>query len=143
MNRKEFFLKVGFGATAALVPACIAGLASSCSSDNSTLPSPAPAPSGVDFLLDTSIGSLATNGGYLITQGIVVARTNSGTFIAVSAACTHEGTNVNYVASANDFLCPNHGAQFSSSGVVTRGPANTNLKQYNTSLTGNSLRVYS
>ena len=86
---------------------------------------------------------IASNGGFLVSQGIVVARTNSGTFIAVSAACTHEGTNVNYVASANEFLCPNHGAQFSSTGVVTRGPANTNLKQYNTSLTGNSLRVYS
>jgi cytochrome b6-f complex iron-sulfur subunit len=94
-------------------------------------------------LLDVSTGSLAANGGYLVSQGIVVARTNSGTFIAVSASCTHEGTNVNYVASANDFLCPNHGAQFSSTGVVTRGPASTNLKQYNTSLTGNSLRVYS
>jgi cytochrome b6-f complex iron-sulfur subunit len=143
MNRKEFFSKVGFGAAAALVPACITGLASSCSSDNSTSPSPAPAPSGVDFILDVSTGSLASNGGFLVSQGIVIARTNSGTFIAVSAACTHEGTNVNYVASANDFLCPNHGAQFSSTGVVTRGPANTNLKQYNTSLTGNSLRVYS
>jgi cytochrome b6-f complex iron-sulfur subunit len=143
MNRKEFFSRVGFGAAAVLVPACIAGLASSCSSDNSTAPSPAPAPAGVDFILDVSTGSLAANGGYLVSQGIVVARTNSGTFIAVSASCTHEGTNVNYVASANDFLCPNHGAQFSSTGVVTRGPANANLKQYNTSLTGNSLRVYS
>lgn len=143
MNRKEFFSRVGFGAAAALLPACIAGLASSCSSDNSTSPSPAQAPSGVDFLLDVSTGSLATNGGYLVSQGIVVARTNSGTYIAVSASCTHEGTNVNYVASANDFYCPNHGAQFSSTGVVTRGPANTNLKQYKTSLTGNSLRVYS
>lgn len=143
MNRKEFFSRVGFGAAAVLVPACIAGLASSCSSDNSTAPSPAPAQAGVDFTLDVSTGSLAANGGYLVSQGIVVARTNSGTFIAVSASCTHEGTNVNYVASANDFLCPNHGAQFSSTGVVTRGLANANLKQYNTSLTGNSLRVYS
>ncbi|MFE3867804.1 ubiquinol-cytochrome c reductase iron-sulfur subunit [Flavobacterium sp. LS2P90] len=143
MNRKDFFSRVGFGAAAALLPACIAGLASGCSSDNSSSPIITQAPTGVDFLLDVSTGSLAANGGYLVSQGIVVARTNSGTFIAVSASCTHEGTNVNYVASTNDFLCPNHGAQFSSTGVVTRGPANTNLKQYNTSLTGNSLRVYS
>jgi cytochrome b6-f complex iron-sulfur subunit len=143
MDRKEFFSKVGFGAAAALLPACIAGIATSCSSDNSTSPSPAPAPSGVDFLLDVSTGSLATNGGYLVSQGIVVARTNSGTYIAVSASCTHEGTNVNYNASGNNFICPNHGAQFSSTGAVTQGPANTNLKKYNTTLTGNSLRVYS
>jgi cytochrome b6-f complex iron-sulfur subunit len=143
MDRKEFFSKVGFGAAAALLPACIAGIATSCSSDNSTSPSPAPAPSGVDFLLDVSTGSLATNGGYLVSQGIVVARTNSGTYIAVSASCTHEGTNVNYNASGNNFICPNHGAQFSSIGTVTQGPANSNLKKYNTTLTGNSLRVYS
>jgi cytochrome b6-f complex iron-sulfur subunit len=143
MDRKEFFSKVGFGAAAALLPACIAGIASSCSSDNSTSPSQAPAPSGVDFLLDVSTGSLATNGGFLVTKGIVVARTNSGTYIAVSASCTHEGTNVNYNASGNNFICPNHGAQFSSTGTVTQGPANSNLKKYNTTLTGNSLRVYS
>lgn len=143
MDRKEFFSKVGFGAAAALLPACIAGIATSCSSDNSTSPSPAPAPSGVDFLLDVSTGSLTTNGGFLVTKGIVVARTNSGTSIAVSASCTHEGTNVNYNASGNNFICPNHGAQFSSTGMVTQGPANTNLKKYNTTLTGNSLRVYS
>jgi cytochrome b6-f complex iron-sulfur subunit len=143
MDRKEFFSKVGFGAAAALLPACIAGIATSCSSDNSTSPSPAPAPSGVDFLLDVSTGSLATNGGYLVSQGIVVARTNSGTYIAVSASCTHEGTNVNYNASGNNFICPNHGAQFSSTGAVTQGPANSNLKKYNTTLIGNSLRVYS
>lgn len=143
MDRKEFFSKVGFGAAAALLPACIAGIATSCSSDNSTSPSPAPAPSGVDFLLDVSTGSLATNGGFLVTKGIVVARTNSGTYIAVSASCTHEGTNVNYNVSGNNFICPNHGAQFSSTGTVTQGPANSNLKKYNTTLTGNSLRVYS
>lgn len=143
MDRKEFFSKVGFGAAAALLPACIAGIATSCSSDNSTSPSPAPAPSGVDFLLDVSTGSLTTNGGFLVTKGIVVARTNSGTYIAVSASCTHEGTNVNYNASGNNFICPNHGAQFSSTGAVTQGPANSNLKKYNTTLTGNSLRVYS
>lgn len=143
MDRKEFFSKVGFGAAAALLPACIAGIATSCSSDNSTSPSPAPAPSGVDFILDVSTGSLTTNGGFLVTKGIVVARTNSGTYIAVSASCTHEGTNVNYNASGNNFICPNHGAQFSSTGTVTQGPANTNLKKYNTTLTGNSLRVFS
>jgi cytochrome b6-f complex iron-sulfur subunit len=143
MNRKEFFSRVGFGAAAALLPACMAGLASSCSSDNSSSPTTTPPPTGVDFILDVSTGSLATNGGYLVSQGIVVARINSGTYIAVSASCTHEGTNVNYNASGNNFICPNHGAQFSSTGTVTQGPANSNLKKYNTTLTGNSLRVYS
>jgi len=141
MTRKEFFASVGFGAAAVLIPACIGGLASSCSSDDNGHTTPAP--TNVNFTLDISTGALATNGGYLTTNGIVVARTNSGEFLAVSASCTHQGTNVKYQASANNFHCPNHGASFSSNGTVTQGPATSNLTRYNTTLTGNSLRVYS
>ncbi len=141
MTRKEFFASVGFGAAAVLIPACIGGLASSCSSEDNGHTTPAP--TNVDFTLDITTGALATNGGYLTTNGIVVARTNSGEFLAVSASCTHQGTNVKYVANENDFYCPNHGAKFSSNGTVTQGPASSNLKSYNTALTGSSLRVYS
>lgn len=140
MTRKDFFSKVGFGAALVLVPACIGGLASSCSTDDA---SSTPAPSGVDFTVDVSTGALAANGGYLVFKGIVIARTNTGTFLAVSAACTHEGTSVKYVASGNSFHCPNHGANFSNSGQHLNGPGSANLTQYNTTLTGSSLRVYS
>ena len=139
MNRKEFFARVGFGAAAVLVPTCIAGLATSCSSEGT----PSTAPSTVDFTLDVSTGNLATKGGFLVSKGIVVARTLAGDFIAVSAACTHQGTNVNYAPNGNKFVCPNHGAEFSSTGAVTQGPANSNLTSYKTTLTGNSLRIYS
>ena len=139
MNRKEFFARVGFGAAAALLPACIAGLASSCSSDGNR----GTAPTSVDFILDVSTGSLSVDKGYLVSNKIVVARVDTTTYIAVSAACTHEGTNVNYVGSNNTFHCPNHGANFSNTGVHLNGPGSANLKQYNVSLTGNSLRVYS
>lgn len=139
MTRKDFFAKVGFGAALVLVPTCISGLATSCSSDGATTP----APSNVNFILDVSSGSLSSNGGFLVTNGIVVARTNSGEFLAVSASCTHEGTKVNYNAAGNKFVCPNHGAQFSSNGNVTQGPASKNLTKYNTELSGTSLRVFS
>ena len=139
MTRKDFFARVGFGAAAVLIPACIWGLASSCEKEGS----PSAAPSNVDFNVDVSSGPLASNGGFIVTNGIVVAKTSSGSFLAVSASCTHQGTNVEYNSSSNNFVCPNHGAKFSSSGVVTQGPASTNLKQYNTTLTGTTLRVYS
>lgn len=138
MNRKEFFARVGLGAAAVLVPACISGLATSCSSNNV-----ADAPASVDFTLDVSTGSLATDKGYLAINGLVVARVDATTFLAVSAACTHEGTTVNYAGSSNTFHCPNHGANFSNTGVHLNGPGSGNLKQYNVTLTGNSLRVYS
>lgn len=137
MNRKDFLAQVGLGAAAMLVPACIGGL-SSCSKTNNNS-----APTNVDFTLDISTGALASNGGHLVQGAVLVARTLTGTFLAVSAACTHEGTNVNYNATGNNFICPNHGAKFSSTGSVTQGPAKTNLTQYKTTLTGTSLRVYS
>ncbi len=139
MTRKEFFAKVGFGAATALLPACVAGLSASCTSDSSSSGSSG----NVDFTLDISSGSLATDGGFLVSNKIVVARVNATTFLAVSAACTHEGTNVNFVSSSNTFHCPNHGANFSSTGVHLNGPGSGNLKQYNVMLSGNSLRVYS
>lgn len=135
MTRKDFFSRVGFNAAAVLVPACIGGLVSGCSKED--------APSNVDFMLDISAGALKTNGGYLIQQGVLVARTLNGTFIAVSAACTHQGTTVNFNSAGNNFICPNHGAKFSSTGEVIQGPASTNLKQFSTTLDGNMLRVFS
>ena len=141
MTRKEFFARVGFGAAGLLLPACVAGLATSCSDEDEGTSSIAP--SNIDFTLDVSSGDLAKNGGYMVTQRIVIARTSTGDFIAVSASCTHEGTNVNYNLSGNKFVCPNHSAEFSSTGTVTKGPANRNLTQYKTTLTGNSLRIFS
>ena len=140
MDRKDFLSQVGVGAAAFLAPICLGGIAGCGKLSNDSTPS---APSNVDFTLDVSSGALASNGGFLVSQGILVARTNAGAFLAVSAACTHEGTSVTYNAANNNFVCPNHGAKFSSSGMVTLGPATTNLKSYNTSLTNSTLRIYS
>jgi cytochrome b6-f complex iron-sulfur subunit len=140
MTRKDFFARVGFGAAALLVPACITGLATSCSDDEK---GGTPAPSNVDFTVNTATGNLASNGGSILQNGIVIARTTTGTFLAVSASCPHAGSNVNFVSINNTFRCPNHFATFSSTGGVTQGPATSNLTQYNTTLTGTNLRVYS
>lgn len=135
MNRTEFIEKVGV--TALSLTSCL-GLLVGCSKSD-----PVPAPTNVDFTLDVSSGVLSKNGGYLVHSGVLVARTLAGSFIAVSAACTHQGTTVQYESSQNDFYCPNHGAMFSATGSVTRGPASRSLAQYNTALTGTSLRVFS
>ena len=100
------------------------------------------APTNVNFTTDVSTGPLAANGGYLIQNGVIVARTSAGAFIAVSATCTPQGGTLSF-SSSDTFNCPLHGAQFNTSGVVTRGPASTNLQTYHTSLSGNSLHVYS
>lgn len=138
MDRRKFLSQVGLGASALLVPTCIGGLAS-CSGED-VVPS---APTNVDFAVDISSGSLSNNGGFMVSDGIIIARTNSGTFLAVSAACTHQGTTVDYYGANNNFVCPNHGAEYNNSGTVIKGPAAKDLTQYNTSLSGTSLRIFS
>ena len=142
MDRKEFIQQVGSGAVTALLIACGVGC-----KKKTTTPTPDPtvpaAPTNVDFTIDVSTGPLATNGGSLYQNGIIVARTNAGAFLAVSQACTHQGTTINFAPFTSSFLCPNHGAKYSSTGVVTLGPASTNLTKYNTTLNGSSLRVFS
>jgi cytochrome b6-f complex iron-sulfur subunit len=136
MTRKEFLEQAGAGAALLLMPACIGGFGGCKKKDTKKSAT-------VDFTLDVSSGPLAANGGSLVQNGVIVARTNSGTFIAVASACTHEGTTVQFVNSTTSFSCPNHGAKFDSSGNVTQGPAASPLKQYNTTLSGTSLRVFS
>ncbi len=135
MTRKEFISQVGISAAILLVPSCITGL-SGCKKKSTS-------PRVVDFTLNISSGALATNGGALVNDGVIVARTTTGNFIAVDAACTHQSTTVNYVPSNNSFHCPNHGSNFDSNGNVTTGPATVSLTSYKTSLSGSSLRVFS
>lgn len=138
MNRKEFLTQVGSGAAILFLAQCVGGLSACNKSSNA-----ASGPSNVDFTLDVSGGTLATKGAYLVKNGVIVAHTKAGEFIAVAAACTHEGTTIQYSSSNDNFRCPNHGATFNDSGVVTKGPASTNLKQYNTTLNGSTLRIFS
>jgi len=138
MERKEFLSLMGFGTATIILSGCLEG----CKKEGSI----EAAPTNVDFTLDLSASSnsaLNRNGGYIYSNGIIVARTLNGEYIAMSKACTHEGTAVVFESTNNRFYCNNHGATFSTSGTVTGGPARNSLTKYNTSLSGTSLRVYS
>lgn len=136
MDRSEFLRLIGISSGAAVLAGCLQGCAKQ--QDTPTL--------NVDFTLDltqSANSALNTNGGYLVTHSVIVARTLAGNFIAVAAACTHEGQTVQYVANAHQFHCPRHGANFNDSGTVVNGPASSNLQQMTTTLTGTNLRVKS
>lgn len=137
MDRKEFLSQLGITGAAVFMGACMAG----CSKDSAS-----PAPSNVDFtinLSDPANAALGAAGGFVYKNNIIIARTQSNTYIAVSQACTHEGSTVQFQGANNRFYCPNHGATFSTSGSVTNGPATKALVSYNTQLSGTSLRIYS
>jgi cytochrome b6-f complex iron-sulfur subunit len=136
MKREEFLKQLS---TAALLTCAGCGLYA-CSSEDD------PAPANVDLTLDltsSQYSALNTVGGSITTNGIIVARLSAAEFVALSRACTHQGTPVNYRSSQNDFYCSNHGSRFSTAGAVLEGPATRALTKYNTELTGNSLRVFS
>lgn len=140
MERKEFLSLLGIGSMSVFSTACLGG----CSKANAGYS--VAVPTGVDFTIDLSLPTnavLNNSGGYIYSGGIIVAKTTVGGYIAVSQACPHEGVTVQYQGANQRFFCPSHGATFSNIGAVIGGPTNASLKQYNTSLTGSILRVYS
>lgn len=144
MQRKEFINALGLSTASLLLATCFGACSKANGTDSGNTVTPPP-PSNIDFLLDLTLtenANLGTNGGFVYKNGIIIARTTTGGYIAVSMACTHQGTAVIYDGSNNRFFCNNHGSSFSNSGVVNNGPAATNLKQYATSLSGTSLRVF-
>ena len=145
MKRDEFLHLFGFGATLLLT-----GCLGSCGSKTDTQPAPGPGTpgqGGVDFTLDTAAPANARLHdpafGYVYdaTGRVIVAKTTANSYVARAAACTHQGTAVQYEPGAGSFLCPNHGSRFGPTGAVLNGPANTALRSYQAVLTGTLLRV--
>jgi len=140
MERKEFLSLLGLGTAGIFSAACL-GACSKAASGYTP-----PAPTAVNITLDLSLpanAALNNIGGYIYTNGIIVAKTKAGNYIAVSQVCTHQGVSVQYQVANQQFYCPSHGSMFSETGMVTCGPAPTALKEYNSSLTNNMLRVFS
>jgi cytochrome b6-f complex iron-sulfur subunit len=141
MDRKEFLSVMGMSAASAVVISCL-GCAKSSGSGSSPSTN---APTGVDFTLDlsaTANAALVKSGGYLSSNGVLVAHTLAGAYIAVQLSCTHENYPLVYQGSAGHFYCNNHGSAFTEAGAVLNSPARNNLATYKTTLTGTSLRVY-
>ena len=75
--------------------------------------------------------ALANVGGVARVDGgsgtpVALVRTGAATFTALSLVCPHERTTVN--VNGSGFLCPNHGARFSGTGIWQGGQATTNMK---------------
>lgn len=137
MDRKEFLNTLGFGAVFALTATCLG----SCEKESTT-------PSGpVDFtvnLNDQVNAALAQNGGFIIQNGVVVAKTTTGNFVAATVICSHEGQRQIKFSGTNDqWVCSAHGAAFDVNGKGLNPNGSKGLTIYKTQLTGTTLRVYS
>jgi cytochrome b6-f complex iron-sulfur subunit len=138
MDRKEFLSAFGMSVAAVACTYCFGG----CKQEDAIVN----APTNVDFTLDLTnpaYAALRNNGGYLYNGAVIVARIANGAYVAVSQACTHQGATVVFDLGSNQFYCQSHGSLFATTGAVTRGPAGSPLVAYKTTLTGDSLRVFS
>ncbi len=135
MERREFLEKLGIGAAFALTATCLG----SCTKDTVA--------AKVDFTLnldEAANASLKNNGGYVISNGCVVAKTTAGAYVAATVTCSHNNfKEVIYDENANEFYCNVHGARFDLQGKGKNATGSGGLAIYQTSLTGNSLRVFS
>lgn len=146
-SRREFCARtcqaVSLLALGAVIPAC---------GGSSTSPSSAPALPSVSGTLvsrtlsitvDAASPLAAVGGAATVTASTgtyLVARTAQNTFTAVTAVCTHEGCAVSGFASGL-YVCPCHGAEFSTSGAVVLGPATSPLRQFPTAFAGNVVTI--
>jgi len=147
VERKDFIEQVGLSAASVLIFGCM----QACSKSDGPAPSK---PTGsnntakpIDFTINITTNpynSLNTAGGFYVdkTTNIIIARTLTDEFLAVSSLCTHQQVLIDFQASNNRFYCSGHGSIFSTTGAVLNGPAASALKQYKTTLTGNSLRIF-
>ncbi len=121
IGRRTFLAQSGVLAAVALLAACGAG-------GDVT----APSLNGTTTVKLSDYPALATVGGVALvtiaSSPFAVVRTGSSTFVALSRICPHQGSTVN--ASGSGFVCPNHGAQFSSTGTWVGGERTSSLRSY-------------
>ncbi|MHA8067239.1 Rieske 2Fe-2S domain-containing protein [Aquirufa sp. ROCK2-A2] len=141
IKRNEFLKSLGLKGASLMAVYCGVSTLSSCSKDEESI-TPA---SSVDFTLDLSQASnsaLSKDGGYVISNRVVVARISASKYVAVTQICSHEN-KASVIYSNSGFYCPEHGATFDTTGKGTNENGSRGLTAYKTTLTGTSLRVQS
>ena len=133
MNRKEFLQQLGVGATLALTGMCF----HRCTFDNL---------SDVDILLDLTApenAELLNDGGFVVVDGVVVAKTSYGEFVAATRTCSHDAYEAIFFSYRDEFECNRHGARFDLKGNGLNTFSSNGLTIYNIERMGTTLRVFS
>ena len=147
MERKQFLKTLGGGAAFALIFPCLHG----CSTDDPEITGTiVEEPTGVDFTIDLTSSealNLATNGGFILKNLVVVAKNLQGEYVAASQVCSHQAYDqVRFVDQKGGiFYCDVHGSQFEQNGTPLNqvdGNAAKTLKVYNVELSADMLRVF-
>lgn len=133
IRRNEFLKKLGFSGAALFALYTL----DSCQNESNV--APLTGDITVD-LADASNAQLKTNGGYVIKNGVVIARVNATTYIAATLTCSHEGkTQITF--RNNEWYCTAHGARFDQTGKGLNTEGKKGLKIYQTTLLNSTLTV--
>lgn len=99
---------------------------------------------GTGVQVTVSGSALAAVGGAVVVQSnagvFLLARTSDSAFSAIEAVCTHEGCTVNGADGAI-YVCPCHGSRYDRNGRVVQGPATASLRQYASSVAGDTVTI--
>jgi Rieske Fe-S protein len=143
MDRRHFLESIGMGAAFALTVTCL----QSCIHEPiAPIENPTKPTITTSFTVNTedpANAGLKRLGGYVIVQGIVIAKDLNGNYVAATQVCSHEGRRqVIFSEVLNQFYCSAHGATFSTDGKGTNNNGKGGLKIYKTVVEGTLLRVY-
>lgn len=70
---------------------------------------------------------------------ICIYRFSETEYTALWMKCTHQGAELQ--ASGDYLQCPAHGSEFNNKGLVTSGPAATNLRTFSVTVNGNEIFI--
>lgn len=142
MNRKDFLRNLGLSSAALWATYCLG----SCNRDE-VKPNELPADGLTLNLNEAQYSSLKNNGSFIVLNDykIVVARTNTGTYAAVTKICSHEQQEqIAFIPSTNEFECSAHGARFSTTGQGLNNNGKNGLRTYRTEINqaGDVLKIF-
>lgn len=153
MERKEFLKSIGAGAAFAITFACLG----SClreeldpvmlteTNGTDTTNTNTTTASGVLFSIDlnsSEAAKLATNGGFIVKNNIVVARNLNGAYVAATVICSHDLIK-KVTFRNNEYYCTEHGARFDQTGKGLNNDGKKGLRIYKTALNGSILDILS
>lgn len=131
-KRREFLTTVAHGGVCMLCSGAFASVLTGCNEEDNPVAFDEPV---IDINKETALQNVggavkkrisSVNGGSVI----IVVRTGETTFVALSAICTHQGSEVG-LPDKDVITCPNHGSRFNATnGSVINGPATSPLPKF-------------
>ncbi len=107
-----------------------------CGTESTGMASCSTASVGVGDAAKIAVGSAM----YIESVAVFICRDDGG-YYAIDAACTHIGTDVDFIDAKSGFKCPLHFSLFDFNGHVLTGPATIDLPHYSLCTTDSGILV--